>query len=543
MRKKQRIFHGYDAFVNLLASQVDTGVLQLRNIVEAYRGLNSILHRGARQEALDLDALSYVMPRLPMNITSALSLYLAEDLPDMYRPVREAIRAASHRAKKREFYEVLPNKFLVLLRDRMTDIVDLITKLCIYAVEIGKIRDRLLDSPLATEIARLTISGCTPEEAEEFIRVLPFTETEIAQLNQFYGQNLLQRLYELMVQVGDISIYVEQANHRYAATVSERWLSQLRKAVADIVPAEEFNHLDVHLVSSNTHSVHNCLSPWLHEHADMILRWASETWPDDYNLTNPADRLYLALRAWASLHRSEMKHRLKSDRTYGIHVLDDPIFTGIPVILIEANRLSQRIDPDIGPPGLLHRTLIVNMDYAYGQQAELIMHNLILLFGQRIRTISVFGKSGAVVGQRGDLLLPNRLLLQTDDQLSQIPNRDLTPADFLAIGCDRPIHQGTMLTVLGTVMQNREMLHYYRHFWNVIGMEMEGSFYLREILRARSLGLIPEDVQLRFAYYTSDTPLEPGASLASGLTAAEGLPPVYAITRAVLRRILVTGGN
>lgn len=87
-------------------------------------------------------------------------------------------------------------------------------------------------------------------------------------------------------------------------------------------------------------------------------------------------------------------------------------------------------------------------------------------------------------------------------------------------------------------MQSREMLHYYRHFWNAIGMEMEGSFYLREILRARSLGLLPDDVQLRFAYYTSDTPLEPNASLASTLTAEEGVPAVYAITRAVLRRIL-----
>ncbi len=93
------------------------------------------------------------------------------------------------------------------------------------------------------------------------------------------------------------------------------------------------------------------------------------------------------------------------------------------------------------------------------------------------------------------------------------------------------------------VMQNCEMLHYYRHFWNAIGMEMEGSFYLREILRARSLGLIPEDIRLHFAYYMSDTPLHPDASLASALSADEGVPPVYAITRAVLQRILVAEGR
>jgi len=61
---------------------------------------------------------------------------------------------------------------------------------------------------------------------------------------------------------------------------------------------------------------------------------------------------------------------------------------------------------------------------------------------------------------------------------------------------------------------------------------------LREILRARSLGLLSENVKLRFAYYTSDTPLDEEASLASSLAPLEGIPPVYAITRVILRQIL-----
>ena len=87
-------------------------------------------------------------------------------------------------------------------------------------------------------------------------------------------------------------------------------------------------------------------------------------------------------------------------------------------------------------------------------------------------------------------------------------------------------------------MQSREMLHYYRLFWNVIGMEMEGSFYLREILRARSSGVLGNDAALRFAYCTSDTPLDESATLASAMSLEEGVEPVYGITRAVLRKIL-----
>jgi hypothetical protein len=39
-------------------------------------------------------------------------------------------------------------------------------------------------------------------------------------------------------------------------------------------------------------------------------------------------------------------------------------------------------------------------------------------------------------------------------------------------------------------------------------------------------------------YYVSDLPLEHSASLSARLTPSEGVPPLYAITRCVLNRIL-----
>jgi len=125
--------------------------------------------------------------------------------------------------------------------------------------------------------------------------------------------------------------------------------------------------------------------------------------------------------------------------------------------------------------------------------------------------------------------------MQTTNELYAVPNNDLQAEDFCL---ERPIHTGTLLTVLGTVMQNNEMLHYYRTFWNVVGMEMEGSYYLRELLQARTAGIIDPELKLRFAYYISDTPLEKDSSLATKLSPQEGIPAVYAITRAILRRIL-----
>jgi hypothetical protein len=168
------------------------------------------------------------------------------------------------------------------------------------------------------------------------------------------------------------------------------------------------------------------------------------------------------------------------------------------------------------------------------------MQNLILLFGRQIRSVSVFGKSGAVVGQRGDLLLADQFIMQSSNAFYTVLNNDLSAED---LRFDRPVHHGTLLTVLGTVMQSNEMLRYYRTFWNVIGMEMEGSYYLRELHHARMNGLLDPDVKSRFAYYTSDTPLEKDSSLSTKLSPQEGVPAVYAITRAILDRIFASGAT
>ena len=86
-------------------------------------------------------------------------------------------------------------------------------------------------------------------------------------------------------------------------------------------------------------------------------------------------------------------------------------------------------------------------------------------------------------------------------------------------------------------MQNRRMLHFYRRIWGCIGLEMEGIFYLRQILEAVELGVIRRPVPVRFLYYVSDLPLEHQGSLSVRLHPSEGIPPLYAITRETLNAI------
>lgn len=540
LRSKHHIFHGYEAFVNLLFARAEEGRLHLDELVAAYRGLNSVLHQGSASQELDLDALAYIMARLPNNITALQILYLVEELPPLLQGEEGRLDSATQRGIKQNFYEVLSNKVVVLLRNPMTDIVDLITKLCIYGVETRKLRERLLQANAVPALARFAAWDGNLGEQPDLPEILPFLPEQIERLNEIFDGLLPRRLYELMAQAGQMSLYFQRSTSPRSTSALEQWVAHVRKGATEILGTQDIGEdVQVHIISSNTHSIHNCLSSWLHRHTDEILQWAQVTKIPVAGMELPDDQLYHAARAWFSAHPTMVEERMLEDRAGGILRLMDISRTGIEVSLFDANSIQGPLDRFLSVPALNRHTLIVNIDFAYGQQAELIMRNLILLFGKRIRSISVFGKSGAIVGARGDILLPDRLLMQTDDQLYPVANQNLCPADFLASGFHRPVHTGTLLTVLGTIMQSREMLLYYRNFYGAIGMEMEGSFYLREIRRATSLGLIEEDVQLRFAYYTSDTPLEEHATLATNLTPVQGVPAVYGITRAVLRQILL----
>ena len=184
------------------------------------------------------------------------------------------------------------------------------------------------------------------------------------------------------------------------------------------------------------------------------------------------------------------------------------------------------------------KKIIINIDYAYGRQANIIIRSLILLFHQKIASISIFGKAGAVVGNRGEILLPNAITLQDNEEIYSIFNHDISEEDFTKIGWHKPTHRGGMLTVLGTLMQSREMLLFYKLFSGIIGLEMEGGYYLQEILQAKTNKLLHDDVALRFAYYISDLPLSADTNLSIRMTPEEGLPPTYAITRVILKKIL-----
>jgi hypothetical protein len=102
-----------------------------------------------------------------------------------------------------------------------------------------------------------------------------------------------------------------------------------------------------------------------------------------------------------------------------------------------------------------------------------------------------------------------------------------------------PVYTGPMVSVLGTSLQNKDLLRFFNEStWGVIGLEMEGAYYQKAIQSASKIRKsINPEVKVHYAYYASDNPLETGSTLASGGLGTTGVKPTYLITIKILEQI------
>ena len=189
------------------------------------------------------------------------------------------------------------------------------------------------------------------------------------------------------------------------------------------------------------------------------------------------------------------------------------------------------------------------MDYAFGEQAYETMDELLKPYNKgehhfkmNVASISIMGKAGILTGDKGDLMIPTSHIFEGTADNYPLDN-EFTKADFEQD--DVHVYEGAMISVLGTSLQNRDVLAYFRNSsWQAIGLEMEGAHYQKAIqAQAKIRGSIRQDVKVRYAYYASDNPLITGATLASGSLGTVGVKPTYLITLKCLSRILCQTEN
>jgi hypothetical protein len=548
LRDKQRVFEAFDRFKVELMRGFSQGYVNVGRLLELYLALEPALHPFAGEDVIDIRALTYAVRRLPENIGRTFAFLLTDEVPATYGDPDLIFARVPSSARRRDVWEMLPGKNMVLLRNGSSDLIDFVTCLCLYGVEARKIRDRLKGADVHEALDRL---AAAPEKGErEEWRRLPFSEQERSGLATVWPGCTAQHLRDISRHREMFSIDVRRQMNNYNSRRLELWTSQLGDATERLIgfqPSDLPSELRVHIVSSNTHSVTNCLNPWYARNGSRVRDWARR---EDHPAThlpwsNDVDALYAVARDYFTAHPEEAEDARGAEQRCGILRLEDTASTGIQVQLIDTGQIAGAgIDSGIGTVSEDRRDLIVNIDYAFGEQAEHIIKNLMMLFGANLASLNFLGKAGALHGRRGDVLVPTAFIEQSSDLFQPVP--DPEPTDVAALQGALPgneVHLGPLLTVEGTLLQNRLMLHFYRRIWGCTGIEMEGIHYYRQVLESAQLRVIDPEVRMRFYYYVSDTPLSHGASLASPLSAFEGIPPLYAITRTILRRILQPAGS
>ena len=537
LRHTHGIFSAYQRLRARVMTLISRGDFTVSDLVDAYRDVRPALHPGVDDEHIDIGALGYAVARLPSTITHTSFIYCCTSLPVLYHEdvLTELVYT---RARRRAGWQVLPGKLVTLLRDNLTDPLDLITCLCLYSVEARKIRRRVERADTLATLAR------APQEApaqREALSKANFSDDEREGLLKLWP-DAARRVHDMVMHHEDIGVECDLVAKDYTAVASERWVAQIRAQAAEMVDIDD-DALEVHIVSSNTHSVSNCLSPFLGRRQADILAWGKLHHPeiDPAQLPNERDLLYVLARAYDAAEPAARELRMREERAAGHYRLISTAFTGIAVDLFDL----RRCDPALADPGVKAKAvnaprLLINVDYAFGQQAERILAGLLYLFGKRVRSLNVLGKAGGLVGARGDVLLARATLLQENDEvynLSQLGAPDLDPSLVAELLPNRTVHEGLVLTVAGTLLQDTTLLHYYRRLFGCIGLEMEGSYFARQLHASAAADVVRDDIALRFAYYTSDLPLSHGDNLSASMSAYEGVPPLYALTRAVLRRV------
>lgn len=225
----------------------------------------------------------------------------------------------------------------------------------------------------------------------------------------------------------------------------------------------------------------------------------------------------------------------------GMISINDTSGTNIDVQLFD----SSKIDFSGSPYQInsIEKPVLFVMDYAFGEQAYETIDELLKPFQKNgkqyfmnVNSVSIMGKAGILEGEKGDIMIPTAHIFEGTADNYPFDNQ-LSKSDFEGNGLR--VFEGSMITVLGTSLQNKDILNYFlRSTWNAIGLEMEGVHYQKAIQSASKIRKsIRPDVKVRYAYYASDNPLETGSTLASGGLGTTGVKPTYLITLKILEQI------
>jgi len=520
-----------------------------KKLEDALRNFNPEIYGSMSDPRIvELKGLEYVIDRLPRGIEKCNKIILTAQ-EELTQTTFEEVHALRRR---RVSYIVSDNEMCFVVTRGSTEIYDLLTHLTFLNIEAQKIHAQVclsggVTTPEWEELKDIVESEGEIEDADldqaiwnlSIILGRTYKETRKTYWNleknrkENFNNGLFNIIYSLGKRVSDettaihelLTIYFTPSlqeilgHHKYASV----WAMDIKKRLVE----QALHERPIHIVSANLHSFLNII------YGTKAL---------ENNGIKASDNLYEMVE---QIRESSIDvGGFASD--YGFIAQNDLSGSNIEVQIVDSSKLPEdffhsEIAVDRNAIKKLKPVILV-MDYAFGTQAYEVMDELLCpcIIDSRkialsIQSISIMGKAGILPGKKGDIMLATAHVMEGTPH-NYILENDLSESDFDETAT---VYSGPMVTVLGTSLQNRDVLErFHSSSWRAVGLEMEGGHYQRAINAAIIQGHIPRELKVRYAYYASDNPLQSGETLASGPMGVEGVVPAYMISKIIIQKIL-----
>lgn len=496
---------------------------------------------------IELDGLLYVLDRLPEGIEECSFIHLTSD--EGFE--KGSFEVIVPKKRRRNCYRIDQHQMNIEVLLGRSEIYDILTHLTFLYIEADKIMNLAF---ISDENDRPTRAWRIIEEVAKGEKKYSRKEKEVALIhlssllgrtfdetlnayNNFGDDANPDRLFKIIYHLGNESfndnkkirerevhfsaILRERVGHHF---FGEKWANKVKEVLAE----NNLQMRPLHIISANMHSVKNML------YANDALGKKS---------TKDVDfKLYEEISNKKSLQEKVLTHSQKA----GLIYIDDQSGSNIDVQIIDLAKTNLKNTP-FGGIKFFGDDVVMVFDYAFGEQAYEVMDELLRpydyngeIYTMKVKSISIMGKAGILMGGKGDIMIPTSHVFEGTADNYPFENA-LTLADFE--DDELQAFEGGMVTVLGTSLQNKDILRYFMDTsWKAIGLEMEGAHYQKAIQVASKIRHhISEDLFVMYAYYASDNPLETGSTLSSGGLGLTGVKPTYLITLRILEKILNSG--
>ena len=514
---------------------------------EALLALRPEIYGTIAEEKVELNGLLYVIERLPIGIEECRFINLTSD--EGYS--RSHFKAIIPPKRRRNCYRIDQEQMNVEITRGRSDIYDILTHLTFIFIESHKIKNKvLLDESgelsrdwQKLEYAVLLNRKLTQSEKEKSIshvtNILGRTFGEISDIYiSFATAETPDRFLHVIYWLGKLALEEMLENNKRTITFSpilrerlghhihgEIWANNIKRVLKEY----DLLHRPIHIISANMHSVMNSV-------------FASQVLPSKAKDNNP----YFIYEELSMNGAYELRNKVEEvAKQQGMLFLPDTSGTNIDVQIFDTSKIDFEKSAFLNTSAEDMMPVLVVMDYAFGEQAYETIDELLKPYQEtkddekihlNVASVSIMGKAGILEGGKGDIMIPSAHINEGTGDNYPFDN-ELTAEMFEGNGI--PVSAGAMVTVLGTSLQNRDLLSFFhKSTWGVVGLEMEGSHYQKAIQSASKIRKsINTDVKVRYAYYASDNPLETGSTLASGGLGSTGVKPTYLITIKILEQI------